>query len=199
MFSGDDGITLPLLALGGRGLISVVSNEIPGEMTRMVQLALANDFASAREVQRRYFKLMEVNFVETNPTPVKAGMALMGLCERVPPAAGAGQTGKSLEDCGVLDSLGLIHRSMLRAENREIVRRESGAVLPRTSGPVSKFKNALNAGEIRAAEPDASAKTGWRVNAWVKKGILLGFRMGATVDMSIDAARQPFSTSRPIQ
>jgi len=55
-----------------------------------------------------------------------------------------------------------------------------------------EFKQALNAGAIRAAEPDASAKTGWRVNAWVKKGILLGFRMGAVVDMSVDAARQPF-------
>jgi 2,3,4,5-tetrahydropyridine-2,6-dicarboxylate N-succinyltransferase len=54
-----------------------------------------------------------------------------------------------------------------------------------------QFKDALNAGEIRAAEPDAGA-SGWRVNAWVKKGILLGFRMGAIVDMSIDAARQPF-------
>ena len=55
-----------------------------------------------------------------------------------------------------------------------------------------RFKDALNAGEVRAAEPDASAATGWRVNPWVKKGILLGFRMGAIVDMSIDAARQPF-------
>ena len=55
-----------------------------------------------------------------------------------------------------------------------------------------EFKNALNAGKIRAAEPDASAKTGWRVNAWVKKGILLGFRMGVIVDMSIDVGRQPF-------
>ena len=55
-----------------------------------------------------------------------------------------------------------------------------------------QFKDALNSGQVRAAEPDASAKTGWRVNAWVKKGILLGFRMGAIVDMSIDAARQPF-------
>jgi 2,3,4,5-tetrahydropyridine-2-carboxylate N-succinyltransferase len=55
-----------------------------------------------------------------------------------------------------------------------------------------RFKQALNAGEIRAAEPDSSAKTGWRVNAWVKKGILLGFRMGAVVDMSIDATRQPW-------
>src|SRR5467141_1678382 len=55
-----------------------------------------------------------------------------------------------------------------------------------------RFKNALNAGQVRAAEPDASARTGWRVNAWVKKGILLGFRMGAITDMSIDAAKQPF-------
>jgi 2,3,4,5-tetrahydropyridine-2-carboxylate N-succinyltransferase len=54
------------------------------------------------------------------------------------------------------------------------------------------FKAALNRGEIRAAEPDASAKSGWRANAWVKKGILLGFRMGAITDMSIDAAKQPF-------
>ncbi|HET9319485.1 MAG TPA: 2,3,4,5-tetrahydropyridine-2,6-dicarboxylate N-succinyltransferase, partial [Bryobacteraceae bacterium] len=55
-----------------------------------------------------------------------------------------------------------------------------------------EFKDALNAGTIRAAEPDPQAKSGWRVNGWVKKGILLGFRMGAVVDMSIDATRQPF-------
>jgi 2,3,4,5-tetrahydropyridine-2-carboxylate N-succinyltransferase len=55
-----------------------------------------------------------------------------------------------------------------------------------------EFKDALNAGRARAAEPDPSAKSGWRVNGWVKKGILLGFRMGALVDMSADAARQPF-------
>ena len=55
-----------------------------------------------------------------------------------------------------------------------------------------QFKDALNAGEIRAAEPDSARASGWRVNPWVKKGILLGFRMGKIVDMSIDAARQPF-------
>jgi 2,3,4,5-tetrahydropyridine-2-carboxylate N-succinyltransferase len=55
-----------------------------------------------------------------------------------------------------------------------------------------RFKQALNSGEIRAAEPDRSNKTGWRVNTWVKKGILLGFRMGAVVDMSINSARQPW-------
>ncbi len=56
----------------------------------------------------------------------------------------------------------------------------------------AKFKAALNAGEIRAAEPDATSSTGWKVNAWVKKGILLGFRLGGIVDMSIDTTRQPY-------
>ena len=56
----------------------------------------------------------------------------------------------------------------------------------------ARFKDALNSGAVRAAEPDSSTKTGWRVNAWVKKGILLGFRMGGIVDMSVDPTRQPF-------
>jgi 4-hydroxy-tetrahydrodipicolinate synthase len=111
VLSGDDGITLPLLALGGKGLISVVSNEIPGEMTRLVQLALANDFAAARQVQRRFFKLMEVNFIETNPTPVKAGMALMGLCDpacRLPMVPVKPENLSKIR--GVLDSLGMIQQ-----------------------------------------------------------------------------------------
>jgi 4-hydroxy-tetrahydrodipicolinate synthase len=83
VLSGDDAITLPLMALGGKGLISVSSNEIPAEMTRMVELALQNDFAAAREIHRRYSRLMEANFIETNPGPVKAAMALMGLLEPV--------------------------------------------------------------------------------------------------------------------
>jgi 4-hydroxy-tetrahydrodipicolinate synthase len=83
VLSGDDAITIPLIALGGHGLISVVSNEIPKEMTELTQFALANDFAAAREVQRKYLPLMEINFVESNPIPVKAAMALMGLLEPV--------------------------------------------------------------------------------------------------------------------
>jgi 4-hydroxy-tetrahydrodipicolinate synthase len=81
VISGDDGVTIPLMALGGRGVISVASNEIPAEMTRIARLCLANDFAAAREIHRRYFRLMEANFVETNPIPVKAALALMGLVE----------------------------------------------------------------------------------------------------------------------
>ena len=83
VFSGDDVIALPLIALGGHGLISVVSNEIPAEMTSLVQHALRNDFAAARCLQQRYLPLMEVNFLETNPLPVKAAMAAMGLLEPV--------------------------------------------------------------------------------------------------------------------
>jgi 4-hydroxy-tetrahydrodipicolinate synthase len=83
VLSGDDSITIPLIALGGHGLISVVANEIPGEMTALVQRALANDFAGAREIQGKYLPLMEVNFVESNPIPVKAAMALMGLLDPI--------------------------------------------------------------------------------------------------------------------
>jgi 4-hydroxy-tetrahydrodipicolinate synthase len=83
VLSGDDAIALPLIALGGRGLISVASNEIPAEMTRLVQFALQNDFAAARRLQQKYLALMEVNFIETSPLPVKAAMAAMGLLEPV--------------------------------------------------------------------------------------------------------------------
>ncbi len=81
VLSGDDSISVPLIALGGRGVISVVSNEIPGEMTRLAQLAMAGDFAGARKLQRAWLPLMEINFVESNPIPVKAAMAMMGLLE----------------------------------------------------------------------------------------------------------------------
>lgn len=83
VLSGDDAITIPLIALGGRGIISVASNEIPGEMTKLTQHALKGDFAAARAMQRTWLPLMEVNFVEANPIPVKAAMASMGLCEAV--------------------------------------------------------------------------------------------------------------------
>ena len=83
VLSGDDAITLPLMALGGRGIVSVASNEIPAEMTQLAQLCLAGDFAAARAVQRKFLPLMEVNFIESNPIPVKAAMALMGLLEPV--------------------------------------------------------------------------------------------------------------------
>jgi 4-hydroxy-tetrahydrodipicolinate synthase len=109
VLSGDDAITIPLIALGGHGLVSVVSNEIPGETAALVQLALANDFAGARELQRKYMPLMEVNFVESNPIPVKTAMALMGLLEPVyrlplcpPNSANQAKIEKVLEALGLL-------------------------------------------------------------------------------------------------
>jgi 4-hydroxy-tetrahydrodipicolinate synthase len=83
VLSGDDAITIPLIALGGRGVISVVANEIPEEFSKLTKLALAGDFAGARALQRQWFALMDVNFCEVNPGPVKAAMAMMGLLEPV--------------------------------------------------------------------------------------------------------------------
>jgi len=83
VLSGDDALTLPLMAVGGRGVISVASNEIPSEMAQMVEAAERNDFAAARAIHTRILPLMQVNFVESNPGPVKAAMAAMGLLEEV--------------------------------------------------------------------------------------------------------------------
>jgi 4-hydroxy-tetrahydrodipicolinate synthase len=83
VLSGDDALTLPLMAVGGHGVISVAANEAPAEMTRMVELAEQNDFAAARQVHGRLMPLMSANFVESNPIPVKAAMAAMGLLEEV--------------------------------------------------------------------------------------------------------------------
>jgi 4-hydroxy-tetrahydrodipicolinate synthase len=81
VLSGDDAITLPLMAIGGRGVISVASNEIPAEMVAMVEAAERGDFVRARAVHTRILPLMQINFVESNPVPVKAAMAAMGLLE----------------------------------------------------------------------------------------------------------------------
>jgi len=83
VLSGDDAITLPLMAIGGRGIISVASNEIPAEMVQMVEAAERGDFAAARVVHKRILPLMQINFIEANPVPVKAAMAAMGLIEEV--------------------------------------------------------------------------------------------------------------------
>ena len=81
VLSGDDAITIAVVALGGRGLISVASNLIPAEMTALTAAARKSDFAAARAIQKRYLPLINVNFVESNPIPVKYAMAVMGLLE----------------------------------------------------------------------------------------------------------------------
>ena len=83
VLSGDDALTLPLMAVGGRGIISVASNEVPGEMARMVEHAERNDFSAARKIHRTLLPLMMVNFIESNPIPVKSAMAVLGLLEEV--------------------------------------------------------------------------------------------------------------------
>ncbi len=112
VLSGDDSLTLPLIALGGRGLISVASNEIPAEMTRLVQSALAGDFPEARRLHFRFLSLMDINFVESSPIPVKAALAEMGLLQPawrlplVPPKP------ENLERIrAVLESLDLVERA----------------------------------------------------------------------------------------
>ena len=81
VFSGDDGITLPVLALGGAGLVSVASNAIPAQMAQMVGAALTGDWSTARAINAKYFRLMQAHFLEPSPAPVKAVVALMGRCE----------------------------------------------------------------------------------------------------------------------
>ncbi|MGA8870440.1 MAG: 4-hydroxy-tetrahydrodipicolinate synthase [Candidatus Acidiferrales bacterium] len=111
VLSGDDGITIPLMSLGGRGLISVSSNEIPAEMTRITQLCLAGDFVGAREIHRKYFRLLEANFIETNPGPVKAAMGLMGLLDphyRLPMVAPKAENLEKIR--GALEAVGLVQK-----------------------------------------------------------------------------------------
>ena len=81
VLSGDDALTLAVIALGGEGIVSVASNEVPDQMSRMTELALAGDWTAARALHYRLLPLMEGNFIESNPGPVKAAMALLGLLE----------------------------------------------------------------------------------------------------------------------
>ena len=83
VLSGDDAFTFPLIAVGGVGVISVVSNEIPGPMTRLAHLALDGKYDEARKLNAHLLPLMQVNFIETNPIPVKAALAMMGMIEEV--------------------------------------------------------------------------------------------------------------------
>jgi 4-hydroxy-tetrahydrodipicolinate synthase len=83
VLSGDDALTLPLMAVGGHGVISVASNEVPAEMVRMVEAAERNDFAAGRDIHAQLLPLMMINFVESNPIPVKSAMAAMGLLDEV--------------------------------------------------------------------------------------------------------------------
>jgi 4-hydroxy-tetrahydrodipicolinate synthase len=112
VLSGDDAVTLPVIALGGVGVISVVSNQVPFAMARLTSLCLEGDFPAAREMQRRLHALMEINFIESNPGPVKAAMGLMGLIDpvfRLPAVHPKPESMKKIEK--ILLELGLIPES----------------------------------------------------------------------------------------
>ena len=109
VLSGDDSLTLPMISVGAKGIISVASNLIPGELTAMVEAALAGDFKTAREAHRKYYPLFRNLFIESNPIPVKAAMGMTGaitpeyrlpLCEMSAPHAEILK--KTLQDCGIL-------------------------------------------------------------------------------------------------
>ena len=112
VLSGDDALTLPIAAMGGKGVISVASNVIPAQMTQLARLCVAGKFDEARIMQRQWLPLLEVNFIETNPTPVKAAMAEMGLLEPVfrlplvPP-----RTENLAKIRAVLESLAILERA----------------------------------------------------------------------------------------
>src|ERR1700747_1137811 len=111
ILSGDDAIALPLFALGGRGVISVASNEIPTEMAQLCQHGVRGEFDEARAIHRKYLPLMEINFIESNPIPVKAALALMGLLEpvwRLPMVAPKAEDLMRIQ--AVLESLQLVER-----------------------------------------------------------------------------------------
>jgi len=114
VLSGDDALTLPLMAVGGHGIISVASNEIPAEMAEMVEAAERNDFAAARAVHARILPLMSINFVESNPQPVKHAMAAMGLLEevfRLPMVSPKTESKEKIN--GVLKDLGLLKAALV--------------------------------------------------------------------------------------
>ena len=111
VLSGDDAVTLPLIALGAEGIISVVSNEVPDLMARMTEFALQGSWGQARELHYRLLPLMEANFIESNPGPVKAALALMGLLEeqlRLPLVPVQEKTRSRLRE--VLQELGALQR-----------------------------------------------------------------------------------------
>ena len=165
MLSGDDALTLPLMAIGGRGIISVASNEAPAEMVQMVEAAERGDFATARHWHDKLLPLMQINFVESSPGPVKFAMAAMGLCEHVfrlpmvPPRPAAQE--KSPRRAARLRPADRRRSARLVSLSDTI----SGAVRrghrPLTKRPRARHSSSCSgtraSGDVRAAEPDPSA------------------------------------------
>jgi 4-hydroxy-tetrahydrodipicolinate synthase len=111
VFSGDDALTLPVIALGGVGVVSVASNAIPAQMAQMVQAALVNDWTTARAINKKFFRLMQAHFSEPSPAPIKSVLALLGYGEdhlRLPMIPVSAPTRQKLEK--ILGELGLLSK-----------------------------------------------------------------------------------------
>jgi len=119
VFAGDDSIALPVIALGGAGLVSVASNVIPAEMSAMVRAAMDGDWATARSVNQRYFRLMLAHFWEASPAPVKAVLKMIGRGDdllRLPMVPVSDSTRKKLE--ALVSELGLLEATSRRSTER---------------------------------------------------------------------------------
>ena len=166
VLSGDDALTLPVMALGGEGIISVAANEVPADMARHGRAwPSAATSPAARQIHQRIFPLMQVNFVESNPVPVKSAMAAMGLLEEVVPAAD-GPAARRLADAN-----DRARARDARAAGRDRARDDAARLAddvaalvgrrrptpPATQAARSfaRLRAALSSGEVRAAEPDA--------------------------------------------
>jgi len=118
VLAGDDGLALPVIALGGAGLVSVASNAIPVEMSHMLGAALAGRWPSARKINRQYFRLMQAHFWEPSPAPVKGVLAMMGRIEdklRLPMVPVTDATRNKLEM--LLQELGLLHEVTIESRS----------------------------------------------------------------------------------
>ena len=165
----------------------------------MVEAAERDDFAAARAIHARIMPLMQINFVESNPGPVKAAMAAMGLLEEVyrlpmrsPQTRVEGEDPGRAERPQAVRRTPAVRMSLSVRRSTDLVAAGPTADRDAARAMFARLREALSAGQVRAAEPDASAPAGWRVNAWVKQGILLGFRFGDIVDVSMDHGRWPF-------
>ena len=179
MLAGDDAWTLPVLAMGGDGVVSVASNEIPGEMAALCAAARAGDWDAARRIHERWLPLFLANFRGgPNPVPVKAALALMGLLEsrRRPRGRSCRSTGRPRRAMAAT-LRGARPRSSRRRPDRSPRRAARGRGMTRDARPTTGRAAAdaasgrpgtilddLEAGRVRAAEPDPTRAGGWRVD-----------------------------------
>ena len=216
VLSGDDALTLPVMAVEDAASSRSRRMKFRPKWPGWSSSPKRGDFAGARRMHHELMPLMQINFIESSPIPVKAAMAMMGLVEEVyrlplvpPRPPSRDRIANILRESGAANRSGNGPRLSPQASAHTPYKKddrvsdlaseisalfEAGASADRDQArdAFSRLRAALSAGTVRAAEPDPSAPSGWRVNAWVKQGILLGFRVGVIVDMSADHGSWPF-------